>query len=186
MSLRLLVLSFVLLLSGCESVQLSRDYDSARDFGAYRSFTWKQPALLYTPDDPRIKSDLTEQRIRQATEQQLDQRGVRVAPTGGRGDLLVQTALIVEQQQNQVSTSYGGYWGGYWNGYWGGPAVTETRNVTYKVATLQIDLYDAKDGKLVWRGSGEQIMRSAPPSPQEREAAIRETIGKILTQYPPH
>ena len=51
--------------------------------------------------------------------------------------------------------------------------------------TLQIDLYDAKDGKLVWRGSGEQLMRSQPPTPAERERAIRETVTQVLSQYPP-
>ncbi|CAD5107646.1 DUF4136 domain-containing protein [Zestomonas carbonaria] len=188
MSLRFLLLPALLLLTACESIELSRDYDRSRDFASYRSWSWKQPILLYTPNDPRIKSDLTEQRIREATDQQLEQRGLRPAPAGSQGDLQVQAALIVEQQQDLVSTSYGNYWGGYWGrgGYWGGPMVTETRNVTYKIATLQIDLYDSKDGKLVWRGSGEQVMRSAPPSPQERETAIRETVSKVLSQYPPH
>lgn len=186
MSLRLFILPAVLLLAACQSIDLERDYDSSRDFGAYRTWSWKQPTLLYSPDDPRLKSDLTEQRIRQATDDQLLQRGLRPAAAGAVGDVEVQTVLIVEARQDQVSTTYGGYWGGYWNGYWGGPGITETRNVTYKVATLQVDLYDSKDGKLVWRGTGEQIMRSSPPSPQEREQAIRETVGKVLSQYPPH
>ncbi|WP_225317933.1 DUF4136 domain-containing protein, partial [Pseudomonas aeruginosa] len=46
-------------------------------------------------------------------------------------------------------------------------------------------LFDGKDGKLVWRGSGEQIMRTSPPSPAEREQAIRETVQKVMSQYPP-
>ncbi|MNG22510.1 hypothetical protein D3C84_1069970 [compost metagenome] len=62
---------------------------------------------------------------------------------------------------------------------------TETRTYDYQVATLQVDLFDAKDGKLVWRGSAEQSRRSAPPSPSEREAAIRETVSQVLSQYPP-
>ncbi|MBM7061365.1 DUF4136 domain-containing protein [Pseudomonas sp. UL073] len=186
MSLRLFLVPALLLLSACESVQLDRDYDSSRDFANYRTWSWKQPTLLYTPDDPRLKSDITEQRIRQATDDQLLQRGLRPAAAGAHGDVQVQAALIVEQQQDQVSTTYGGYWGGYWGNYWGGPGITETRNVTYKVATMQIDLYDGKDGKLVWRGTGEQIMRNSPPTPAEREAAIRETVGKVLSQYPPH
>ncbi|WP_162597753.1 DUF4136 domain-containing protein, partial [Pseudomonas aeruginosa] len=45
--------------------------------------------------------------------------------------------------------------------------------------------FDGKDGKLVWRGSGEQIMRTSPPSPAEREQAIRETVQKVMSQYPP-
>jgi len=183
---RLLVIPLLLLLAACQNAQLNQDFDKNRDFAAYRTFTWKEPALQYSPDDPRIKSDLTEQRIRAAVSEQLDQRGVRLAPAGGKGDVTVQAWLIVENRTDQVSTTYGGAWGGYWNGYWGGPGYTETRNVDYKVGTVQVDLFDAKDGKLVWRGSAEQIVRNNQTTPVEREAAIRDTVAKILSQYPPH
>ncbi|MFE2008914.1 DUF4136 domain-containing protein, partial [Pseudomonas guariconensis] len=88
---------------------------------------WKEPALQYRPDDPRLKSDLTEQRLRDALTQQLDQRGLRPAAPGARADLLVQSWLSVDDRQQQVSTNYGGYWGGSWGNYWGGPGLTETR-----------------------------------------------------------
>ena len=97
----------------------------------------------------------------------------------------MQTYLIVEDRQQQVTTNYGGSaWGGPWNGYWGAPMYNETRNVTYKVATLQIDLLDGKDGKLVWRGSDEQLL-STSPNPADRSAAVRATVSRILANYPP-
>ena len=95
-----------------------------------------------------------------------------------------QTNLIVENRQQQVTTNYGGGWGGPWNGYWGGPMYNETRNITYKVATIQIDLLDGKDGKLVWRGSDEQMLSNSP-DPSSRSNAIRETVNRILSNYPP-
>jgi hypothetical protein len=67
----------------------------------------------------------------------------------------------------------------------GGPAYVETRTVDYQIGTLQIDLFDGKDGKLVWRGSAEQTLRSSQASPTERSAALRETVAKVLSQYPP-
>jgi hypothetical protein len=175
---RFAVLSMVLLLSACQSNQVTRDFDASRDFAAYRSWSWKEPALQYRPDDPRIKSDLTEQRIREAVASQLDQRGLRPAQAGSRGDLNVRTYLIVENRQQQITTNFGGAWGG-------GPAYNETRSVDYKVSTLQIDLLDGHDGKLVWRGSSEQVMNSFPSSPAERSAAIQKTVAKVLTGYPP-
>ena len=98
--------------------------------------------------------------------------------------MLVQAYLIVEDRQQQVTTNYGGGWGGPWNGYWGGPMYNETRNISYKVGTVQIDLLDGKDGKLVWRGSDEQIL-SDSPNPTDRNTAVRETVGRILSTYPP-
>jgi len=181
---RFALLAVVALLSACAANQVNNDFDASRDFAAYRSWTWKDPALQYRPDDPRIKSDLTEQRIRQAVADQLDQRGLRPAAAGAKSDLNVQTYLIVEDRQQQVTTNYGGGWGNPWNGYWGAPMYNETRLVSYKVATIQIDLLDTRDGKLVWRGSDEQTL-SRTTNPSDRSNAIRETVGRILANYPP-
>ena len=97
----------------------------------------------------------------------------------------MQAYLIVEDRQQQVTTNYGGAWGGPWNGYWGGPMYNETRSVDYKVATIQVDMFDGRDGKLVWRGSAEQIMNNYPPSPVERNTAIQKTVAKLMANYPP-
>ncbi|MHA6492415.1 DUF4136 domain-containing protein [Pseudomonas borbori] len=181
-----LLLSLLLLLSGCQTARLERDYDPNRDFAAYRSWSWHEPAVQYKPEDPRVSSDLTGQRIRTAVAEQLDQRDLRPATAGAAGDLKVQVWLIVDDRQQQVSTHFGGGWGDPWGGgFWGGPSHVETRTLDYQVGTLQIDLLDGKDGKLVWRGSAEQVIRQQQPTPAEREAAIRATVIDILSQYPP-
>lgn len=182
---RLCLTSLLLLLGACQNTSVNRDDDSSRDFGAYRSWSWQEPALQYRPDDPRLRSDLTEQRVRDALSEQLEQRGLRAAALGAEADLKVQAWLIVDERQEQISTHYGGAWGG-WNDYWAAPGYTETRRGDYQVATLQLDLFDAKDGKLVWRGSAKQIVREQPQSPEERTALIRATVAKLLAQYPPH
>ena len=183
----LAVLAFALLLSACESQRVNRDFDTQRDFAGYRSWSWKEPGVQFQPNDPRLQSDLTEQRIRQAVAGQLEQRGLRPAAAGRTADINIQTWLIVENRQQLVSTQYGGGWGGPWGGYWGAaPINNETRSVDYQVTTLQIDVLDGKDGKLVWRGSTEQILNDSPDNPAARDTAIRTTVAKILSQYPPH
>jgi hypothetical protein len=189
MPAHLLLLLALLTLSACQSISVDRDYDPARDFAAYRSWSWQAPAVQYTPADPRLDSDLTSERIRQAVAEQLDQRGLRPAQSGTTADLRVQVWLVVEQRQEQVSSGYGGGYGGAWNGpwggYWGGPVFVETRTLNYQVGTLQIDFFDGQDGKLVWRGSARRIMRSNPGSPAERSALIHESVAKVLSTYPP-
>ena len=183
----LLLLPLLLLLSACQTPRLERDFDPSRDFAAYRSWNWQEPAVQFKPNDPRINSDLTSQRIRAAVSEQLEQRGLRAATAATPGDIKVQVWLIVDNRQQKVSTQMGGAWGNPWGGgFWGGPSYVETRTLDYQVGTLQIDLLDGKDGKLVWRGSAEQVLRSRQPSPSEREASIRSTVAKVLSQYPPH
>lgn len=182
----LLLLSLLLLLGACQTIRLERDYDPNRDFAAYRSWNWAEPAVQYRPDDPRLRSDLTEQRLRAAIGEQLEQRGLRPAADGAAADLRVQAWLIVDQRQDRVTTQYGGFWADPWYGYWGGPAYSETRTLDYQLGTLQIDLFDGHDGKLVWRGSSRQILRDNLHNPAERASALRETVVKVLGQFPPH
>ncbi|TWI54390.1 uncharacterized protein DUF4136 [Pseudomonas duriflava] len=184
---RLLLLTALLsTLTACQVNTVNRDYDPTRDFGAYRSWTWAQPALEYKPDDPRLKSDLTEQRIRDAISSQLDQHGLRPAQPGTRADLQVRSYLIVDQRQGQMMRT-DPYWGGGPWGYWGpwGGGYTQTQTYTYSVTTLQIDLLDGRDGKLVWRGSAEADSGLNADIPSQRAAALSATIRKILAQYPP-
>jgi hypothetical protein len=183
----LLLLPLLLILSACQTPQLQRDFDPNRDFTAYRNWSWQEPAVQYKPDDPRLNSDLTGQRIRSAVSEQLDQRGLRPAAANMPSDLKVQVWLIVDNRQQQVSTHVGGAWGDPWRGgFWGGPGYVETRTQDYQVSTLQIDLLDGKDGKLVWRGSAEKVLRNNQHNPSEREASIRRSVAEILSQYPPH
>jgi hypothetical protein len=65
---RLAVLSLALLLSACQASRPNADFDAGRDFAGYRTWAFKDPAVQYRPDDPRVRSDLTDQRIRQAAD----------------------------------------------------------------------------------------------------------------------
>lgn len=173
-----------LYLSGCQVDPVSRDYDTSRDFARYRTWSWQAPALQYRPDDPRIHSDLTEQRLRQAVADQLEQRGLRQADKAAP-DIRVQAWLIVDNRQQQVTTRYGGPWGPGWGGGWMNQGWNETRSLDYQVATLQLDVFDGQDGKLVWRASQAQIVTDDRASPAEREATLRQTVNALLQQYPP-
>ncbi len=183
---RLLVISLLLGLAACQTPQPVVDFDPTRDFAAYRSWSWQTPALHYRPDDPRLRSDLTEQRLREAIAEALDQRGLRPAPAGAPGDLSVQVWLIVDQRQQQVVTQYASPWAHPWNrGGWAMPGYYEARTVDYQVATLQIDLHDGRDGKLVWRGSRSWVLSSADRGPSERSELYRTRAREALSGYPP-
>lgn len=93
--------------------------------------------------------------------------------------------MIVDQRHTQVTNYSGGYWGNPWNPYWGMPSYSETRTFDYQVGTLLINLLDGHDGKLVWRGSAEKVVRRGNASPEERTQAIREAVARVLSLYPP-
>ncbi|WP_150306166.1 DUF4136 domain-containing protein [Pseudomonas saliphila] len=178
------LLSLVVLLGACQTTQGQRDFDSSRDFTLYRDWSWSEPAVSYRPaDDPRITSDLTTQRIQDAVSAQLDARGLRPS-NDGDPDVLVKVYMIVEQRHDNVTTHYGG--AHYWR--WGmmGPMMSESRTVTYDVATMQIDMTDASDGKLVWRGSTSEVLNSRQRSPTDRTQSTHEMARQVLEGYPPY
>jgi len=180
-----LILPIFLLLTACQSTQVHEDYDPTRNFAAYHTWTWKKPPVQFRPEDPRVQNGLTEQRILGAVSQQLVLQGLNPVQQGQTPDLEVQVWFIVDERTQQFTTPSMVAWGNPWYDYWDGPLYTETQTIQYQVGTLQLDFYDAKDGKLVWRGTGEHILRSNPGTPEERTEMFRETVAKILAQYPP-
>ena len=179
------LLAALLLLAACQTMQLDSDYDPEHDFSRLQSWAWREPSVQYRPDDPRLNSDLTAQRLREAVGQQLEQRGLRHSADAQAADFLVQAFLIVDNRQQQVSTFHAGtYAGDRWGGMWAWPGYTEVRTLEYQVGTLQLDFLD-RDGRLIWRGSAAQILREGHRSPAERSRAIHDTVAKILAQYPP-
>lgn len=180
----LMLLTALATLVACQSPPAPRDYDHSRDFTAYRNWSWAEPAVIFRPaDDPRIQSDLTTQRIREAVSGQLDARGLRPAPEGDQGDLMVRAYMLIDQRQDNVTTHYGH--SPRWGVWAMDPLISETRSVHYQVATLQIDLLDGRDGQLVWRGSTSDLVRDRQLTPAERNNNIFAMVRQILDGYPP-
>lgn len=187
--LRTSILSAALVvLAACQTTQPQRDYDGSRNFAEYRTWTWAEPAISFTPtSDPRIGSDLVAQRLQDAIAAQLDARGLRPAASADQADLKIRADMIIDEREQLVTTNYGvGLGTGYWGLWGGGPVMSETRSVDYQTATLQIDMIDADDNQLVWRGSSTEVVRERSQSPAERTRAAHELAGQVLTGYPPN
>lgn len=180
----LLLLPAVLLIAACQGAAVQPDYDASRNFGEYRTWEFDEKAVSYLPEnDPRLAGELTSDRVMASVANQMELRGLRPPAAGQSADLKVKTYLIVEHRQDNVSTSFGGYWG--WGGFWGGPSI-QSQNVDYKELTLQIDMLDSRDGQLVWRGSESDTLSERPQTPVKREEQINRLVGKILGSFPPN
>ena len=155
-----------------------------RDYGRYRSWSWRNGQL------PSGAASADPGQLADAVSGALDQHGLRPAH-GSTGDLLVSADMRLEQRLRQVRDydyydpyPYGsvGY-GGYRNGYGGYASVPIVRTYQVQVMVVRIDLFDARDGQPVWSASAES--GSGSDSPRERENALRESVHKALSGYPP-
>jgi hypothetical protein len=95
----------------------------------------------------------------------------------------VTTESRTQVSQSTMSVGYGRYGahGGVGVGY-GMPVNTQVYQ--YKVGTLVIDVINAKQQRLVWRGAGERTLEQNL-SPAERETLINTVVNDILGRFPP-
>ncbi|MFJ2984699.1 MULTISPECIES: DUF4136 domain-containing protein [unclassified Pseudomonas] len=159
-----------------------------RDYGHYRSWSWRGGQL------PSGTADADPAQLADAVSGALDQHGLRPA-RGATGDLLVSADLRLERRLRQVRdydyydpyygpSPYGGVgFGGYRNGYGAYGSVPIVRTYEVEVMVVRIDLFDARNGQPVWSASAES--GSDKGSPRDRESALRESVHKALSGYPP-
>lgn len=159
-----------------------------RDFGRYRSWAWHNDQL------PAGGALAEPGQVAEAVSNALDQRGLRPARNDQARDLLVSAEVHTERRLRQVREDYspydaypygyGGYGsvGRYHNGYGVYGSVPLVRTYEVEVMVVRIDLFDARDGQAVWSASAET---SSQGSQGEREDALRESVKKALSGYPP-
>ncbi|WP_367237411.1 DUF4136 domain-containing protein [Pseudomonas sp. Rh2] len=173
--------------------QAATTYDASaypaptRDYGHYRSWSWRNGQL------PSSSANADPSQLADAVSGALDQHGLRPA-RGGTGDLLVSADIRLERRLRQVrdydyDPYYGPYpysgvgFGGYRNGYGAYGSVPIVRTYEVEVMVVRIDLFDARNGQPVWSASAES--GSDQDSPRDREQALRESVHKALSGYPP-
>jgi hypothetical protein len=174
-----------LLIQGCASgAQVRVDFDPKTDFQSLRSYAWAP--MTAEEQQEKSRNSLTHERIQTAIDTHLAARGYTKAGEA-QADFLVTHTVTVESRtqvsETRMSVGYGRYGarGGVGVGY-GIPV--ESTTYQYKVGTLIIDIIDARQKRLVWRGSGEQTV-GEDQTPEKRTEIINTTVNDVLGRFPP-
>jgi len=144
------------------------DYDKKADFSQYHTYSW----LKVETSNP-----LWQDRIKDAVDPELQAKGWRKVDSGGDVAL---AAVGSATNEREYTTFYDGLGGWRWRGF--GPETTTTTVNTYKVGTLVVDMYDAKDHKLIWRGAATDTLSDKP---EKNEKKLEKTISKMFDKFPP-
>jgi hypothetical protein len=152
--------------------QVKTDYDRSTDFSQYKTYSWEK---VQTQDALWIP------RIKEAVSAALAAKGWTQVASGGNVAIV---AVEMTQNQQTLNTFYDGLGGGWgWRRFGGGgfgDATTTTEN--YKVGTLCIDLFDANNKQLIWRGSASDTLSD------ESEKNIKNLdkgVQKMFDHFPP-
>jgi hypothetical protein len=159
-------------LAGCApALQTNFDHDRSVNFRKYS--TYKVEPVKGDDKDPVLNSELNQERVKNAVVDQMKARGYTYSEENPQ--LVIRYFTDVQNRQETQSNNTYGYWG-----WWGRPSNTYTRN--YREARLVINMVDAATDRLVWQGwaEGEENNNRR----EDRDAAIRLTVSRILEQYP--
>ncbi|HUP56674.1 MAG TPA: DUF4136 domain-containing protein [Bdellovibrionota bacterium] len=170
------------LATACSTLEVHTDHDPRANFSEYKTYAWApESSSKRAADISGVPSELIERRIRSAVDASLSSKGLKLAETPEKADLLVDDHLTQREQVESSGTSVGvGYGGGY--GPWGAGIGFPVGNVRqYTQGTLVIDLIDADTKKLVWRG----IASDALETPENSQEQINDAVAETLERFPP-
>jgi hypothetical protein len=175
MALSLMIVTSAL----CQDVRYN--FDKNTDFSKFKTYKW------VTIKDAQKVDDLVDKQIKDSIDAELARKGLTKVDTDN-ADLYIgyQPAVGTEKQLTSFNTGgpgwgYGAGWGGGW--YGGGGMTTSTTSTIY-TGQLALDMYNAADKDLVWRGV---VSKTIDPKakPDKRQKNLNKAVAKLLKNYPP-
>jgi hypothetical protein len=157
-------------IAGCSSISVRTDYDRAFDFSSYETFGWL-PKSEMPAGDPAVRSGFVGKRIVGSVEAELEAKGYR---RDARPDFLLSWFVVVRERTQVVERGHS-----YGRRRYGGYREIDVR--TQQVGSLVLDVIDAGQKELVWRGTASAVVGD----PEGSEERIREAVGKLLAGFPP-
>ncbi len=156
-------------------------WDKAYDFSKVKTFMWQPPSAPSLEEENPFMHKFIEQSI------ETELQNVGFMETTDNPDVYVTYHGSVNTEVSYRSSSFGFSVGSYGMGPWGGmsgvaagPTHTNTREVQTKVGTLIVDIVDAKEKQLVWRGTSSGILIS--DSQEKTEKAVGNAIKDMAKQ----
>ncbi len=174
----IVLVSFALiLLASCDSTKYNVDYDKEYDFSKNETYQFLPP----NPDVPQGLNEMDRARIYDAIRVELDDRGM--TEVGEKPDIFVNMLILTKQQTGYTGHSnyYSPYGYGYGYGY--GSRSTTYSSYTYTTGTLIVDIFDAKEKRLVWQGSASGDVKENQKSYQ-KEADAAMVMNNVFKLYP--
>jgi hypothetical protein len=171
-----LALAVALLPAMAAAQKTTYDYDKSAPFATFKTYAWK--------DGTKAGNELIDKRLIEGIEAQLAAKGL--TKNDAAPDVFVVYHMAFDQQKDISSFSSGPMYGGYgwgWGGGWG----TTSTNVRVReilVGTLAVDIVDARNKQMAWRGLGTKEINTTA-KPEKRDENIKKALDKIFKNYPP-
>jgi Domain of unknown function (DUF4136) len=156
--------------------KVSYDYDKSANFAGFKTYAHKEGTKVGQP--------LVDDRIVAAIDAQLAAKGLTKAESDPDVFVVYHIAFDKQKDISTYSSGYGGGYGPYGWGWGGGMGTSTTQVRDILIGTLVIDIADAKQSKLAWRGMATKEVKTQA-NPEKRDKSINDAMKKIFKNYPP-
>lgn len=168
-----------LIFSGCSSIKVTNDFDPAFSFNDVQTY-----AIVHKSQD--YGDTLTDERIKSGINTQLKRKGYTKAKRQNADIYVVfhtnvQNKTKIVQDYQYIGISPYRYGRSY--GYGGMMAVPVSRTYNYDEGKLIIDILNAKEKKIVWRGIATDSLKDHK-TPEKRIEYINEVMISIFKTLP--
>jgi hypothetical protein len=157
-------------------MNVSSHVEAGLDMRGYRTFDWGPADALPTGDRRLDENPLFKDYVTGAVERQLAGKGLALAATGERPDLLLHYHANVTQKVDVASADrrYG--------------YCTDTgcsnQLYEYEAGTLVFDVVDARTNRVIWRGWAQDRAEPILESRDVMEQRIREAVSRVFKRFP--
>lgn len=170
-----------LLLAACATgPRVTTDADPQAEFSRYRSFAFFEPLAL----ESRGYTTLLSARLKDEARRQMEARGF--VYDAADPDLRVNLNAFVEEKTDVISVpdvDFGWYYSYRARAYVGVPIWHDrVQAVRYAEGTVNVDLVDAREKRLVWEGVA--VGSASGRTPAERRERAGASVAKIFEAFP--
>lgn len=178
------IASAAALLASCASKPtIESDYDRTIDFSQYKTYAFYTPMGIENPNYSSIYGSI----FRDAISKEMDSRGY---VQSDNPDLMINVSGRL-QDKTKVTTTSDPYMGGGYYGYrrgaygtWGGYGYgTSTHVSNYTEGTINVDMVDRIERRMVWEGVAVGRVNDKNTSDETREN-IYAGITEMFAGYP--
>ena len=170
-----------LILTSCSKVQVSQDFDSTYNFTTAQSYNWNKE-FQDTTAGILQDNELMAVRFFSSINSTLMAQGFTLSDNP---DFLVSctynitTRLQVDSIQPTIGAGYGRY------SRYGGIVVQSGTSIhQYDRGLLTINIHDAKNRRLIWKGNGTREVFTHN-NPEQLTESVYDMVQSTLAQFPP-
>jgi len=156
------------------------NFAPGQDFSGFKTYKWGMVK------GAQQLNQIADQQLKATVDAELGRKGLTKVD-GDKADLVVAYQVGLSQEQQFTTLDSGWGYGPGWRGGWyggGGGGFSTTTSDTIQIGQVDIDMYQAADQKLVWRGSASKSL-DTKAKPEKRQKNLTKAMAKLFKNYPP-